>query len=441
MLEILSGLSCALDLVEGQMEGHAIRTALFSQKVGQALGLSESQTRSLVLAALLKDTGCSASSGRVHRIFAGDDHLAKTVVKFIDWSSPYRSFTSSLKYAGPNGDYRGWFNRLSRGFRWPQKVMHEIAEARRRQGAEMASELGCPAEVSQAIRCLDEHWDGRGAPQGLSGEQIPLAARIVGAAQTFDVFASRFGMTAAFAVLTERHGSWFDPQVVQATESFSYDRDFWNEYSHLLRAGARVMPGLEADTAATEPQIDLVCSVFARIIDAKSSFGAGHSTRVAALASSIAAELGFDPARLNTLWRAACLHDIGKLGVPHVILDKASRLSPAEASALRGQVRYTQLVLQPIPGFERVSEVAFAHNEALDGSGFWRGLSAGDLDLDQQVLAVADMFDALVSERPYKPVLAPEAALDAITEAGARDFDFRLIQALELSVLRLSRIA
>jgi HD-GYP domain-containing protein (c-di-GMP phosphodiesterase class II) len=431
MLEILSGLSCALDLVEGQSEGHAIRTALFSRRIAAAIGLSESQQKTLILASLLKDTGCSACSARVHRIFKGDDHLARTVVRFIDWSSPWRSFTSSIRYSGPNGRWTSWLPNLSRGFSWPQKVMQEVGEARRRQGAEMAAELGCSSEVSQIIRTLDEHWDGRGAPQNLRGEQIPLGARIVGMGQVFDAFAARFGMTAAFAVLQERSSTWFDPVLVQSTKAFSYEREFWNDYSCLLRTGARTMPGVGGEPPATERQIDAICTTFARIIDAKSAFSAGHSPRVAAIAYAIASELGLDPDRRADIRRAGLLHDIGKLGVPSAVLDKSDRLTPAESSAFRAQVRYTQLVLRPIRGFDRIAHIAFAHHEGLDGSGFWRGLSPSELDLDQQILAVSDFYDALVSERPYKQVVTPSTAFQAIAAKAGEGLDPRVLDILE----------
>ncbi|MCG9895186.1 MAG: HD domain-containing protein [Fimbriimonadaceae bacterium] len=410
LVRLLSGLSLSLDLVEGHHPGHAIRVARFAMLLARPLELSPEQVRVLVLAALLKDSGCSAAAHRVHRIFGGDDRLAATVVKFTDWSNPYRAVKSALIYGDKEDGWGGLGMRLARGFHWPRRVMQEIGEARRLHGSQVAAELGCPPEVAQAIRCLDEHFDGSGAPQGLRGEEIPLAARILTLAQTFDEFAVRFGLTVALRMLAERSGSWFDSDLVAAVDTFSYSAEFWEDWETMIETPPRGLdlPGDVDDL--DEDRLDLVCSTFARIIDAKSVFTAGHSSRVARMAAATGRRLGHDPLRVAELRRAGWLHDIAKLGVPTAVLDKPGRLSGDEASAIRATISFTRDLLHPLPGLERVGEIAWVHHRMLDDAGVWRGLTADSLDQDQQILALADMFDASVSERPYKtPLTSAEA--------------------------------
>lgn len=89
--------------------------------------------------------------------------------------------------------------------------------------------LDLPDQTQLAIRSLDEHWDGRGYPASLAGEEIPLRARISGLAQAVEVFFCAYGVDAAHAMARERRGGWFDPQLVDALEAVRRDRGFWGE--------------------------------------------------------------------------------------------------------------------------------------------------------------------------------------------------------------------
>jgi putative nucleotidyltransferase with HDIG domain len=155
------------------------------------------------------------------------------------------------------------------------------------------------------------------------------------------------------------------------------------------------------------------------IVDAKSSFTAAHSSRVTEVAVELGMLFGFDQDRLRTLRRAALLHDIGKLGVPNSILEKPGRLDGDEYLRVQQHPRHSFEILKPIRAFHRVADIASAHHERLDGKGYWRGLTASELDLDMRILAVADVFDALSAERPYREALPlPEVFAIMDREAG-----------------------
>jgi response regulator RpfG family c-di-GMP phosphodiesterase len=232
--EILAALSHALDLVEGQPKGHAVRTCLLASRIAEEMALSDCDRDSLYFAALLKDSGCSSNSARIHKIFGGDEMLVKQGVKTVDWSSPLES----IKYAiGATERGNGVVSKLRRmlgNLGPPAKVMDEVTLARCTQGAAIARKLRFEEAVAQAVEHLDEHWDGRGSPRHLRGSEIPLLARILGLAQTLEVFFTTFGLTAAMDMLNRREGTWFDPETVQAARSLSDDDGFWE----LLRAHA-----------------------------------------------------------------------------------------------------------------------------------------------------------------------------------------------------------
>jgi HD-GYP domain-containing protein (c-di-GMP phosphodiesterase class II) len=117
---------------------------------------------------------------------------------------------------------------------------------------------------------------------------------------------------------------------------------------------------------------------------------------------------------LGELRRAALLHDIGKLAVSNRILDKPGRLTHAEFELIKEHPLFTEWVLERVSCFQSLAPVAGAHHERLDGGGYPRGLGADDLTMPMRVLAVADVYEALTAERPYRNALSDADALDLI---------------------------
>lgn len=417
--DILSALSYALDLVEGQSMGHAVRTCLISMRIAERLGMAEEERADLYFAALLKDAGCSTNSVKIHQSF-GDDLEAKRAVKLIDWTKKLDCLVYGLKTVHRDRPLPERFQRVADLLGDPEAGMVEMTRVRCDRGAQIAIRLGFGLAVADAIRSLDEHWDGFGAPLGLRGEQIPVFARILGFAQTLDVMVQAVGRHAAYRTMRRRSGRWFDPAVATAATSFAGDEAFWSG----LGAESRVT-ALELATPATvrlagETGIETTCDAFAEIIDAKSSFTASHSTRVTRYAVEMGRMLGFGAERLAILRRAGLLHDIGKLGVPTAVLEKPGKLSDAEFGSIRAHPTNTERILGMIRGFDRVTEIAAAHHERLDGRGYHRGVPGERLDVDMRILAVADVFDALSAERPYRGALEMAEVFSIMErEAGA----------------------
>ncbi|RYG25010.1 HD domain-containing protein [bacterium] len=428
--DILSALSYALDLVEGQSVGHAVRTCLISMRIAERLGLTEAEQADLYFAALLKDAGCSTNSVQIHINF-GDDHGAKKAVKLIDWTKKLDCLVFGLKTVHRDKSLPERLRRMVQTLNDPEAGMVEMTRTRCDRGAQIALQLGFGTPVAEAVRSLDEHWDGFGAPFGLKGEAVPILARILGLAQTLDVLVQATGRHAGFRTIRKRSGRWFDPIVVQAALSLEHDEVFWQTMGDDARNRA-----LELATPATvrmvgEAGIDATCDAFASIIDAKSSFTASHSQRVTQYALDMGEMLGFDDARMAVLRRAGLLHDIGKLGVPTSVLEKPGKLTDAEFGIVRSHPLNTERILSMIDGFGRVTEVAAAHHERLDGRGYHRGIPAEMLDTDMRTLAVADVFDALSAERPYRGAL-PMAEVFAIMEReGGAALDLDLVRLLK----------
>ena len=396
-------------------------------RLAAELELSASDRSDLFYALLLKDAGCSANANRMAALFGSDDRAAKASSKLIDWSSPRAAFMWSLRTVAPGAGLRRRLALLS-GIRDEGDVTRKFMEARCDRGAEIARMLFLSEHTAAAIRCLDEHWDGRGMPDGLRGEEIPLAARVLCLAQTVEVFHAAGGVKAARAAAKSRRGRWFDPCLVDAFLRFCDDREFWNA---LEAPDISAWEPPDLALAGDDDRLDRIAEAFARVIDAKSPFTARHSQRVAEISDGIAAVLGFQLTERRILRRAGLLHDIGKLAISNLILDKPDKLTDEEFRAIQTHPVHTLRILERAPCFAELADLAANHHEKLDGSAYPRGLTAQHLDLPMRVLAVAGVYEALTAERPYRGPLSPDEALAIIDREVPHRLDNDVRQALE----------
>ena len=409
---VIGALSYALDLTEGQPMGHAARSCLIGMRIAEAIGLPEPQRGSLFYALLMKDLGCSSNAARISNLFDGDDRDVKRGFKLIDPDDPIAAARHTATHAASSRRVIGRARRLARIMRVRNDATRRFIEIRCERGAEIASMVGLGDEAAEAIGALDEHWNGSGHPRGLAGDAIPLLGRILCLAQTVEVFFNARGREAAYEMARRRRRRWFDPALVDALGSFERDFEFWGRVAgpDPVREVARAEPG-DVPDRADGAALDVIAEGFARVIDAKSPYTARHSEGVARFAVGIGTQLGFPAPELSDLRRAGLLHDIGKLGVSNLILDKPAKLDANEWQAMRLHTEYSLRILQRVPAFRPLAEVAASHHERMDGRGYHRGIRAGELPLAARVLAVADVFEALTADRPYRAGMPVEKAL------------------------------
>ena len=160
--------------------------------------------------------------------------------------------------------------------------------------------------------------------------------------------------------------------------------------------------------------------MFANIVDSKSEFTYRHSLGVKAVAALLAEVQHLDDAERESVILAALLHDLGKLRVDDSMLEKPGPFDERERLIMHRHCFDTWQLLHRIRGFEEIAHIASMHHETLDGLGYPRGLSASDLPRAARLIAVADVFQALVQNRPYRQPLPLSAALDVMTQMVVR---------------------
>ena len=438
--DILGALGHALDLTEGQPLGHCQRCAWIGVHVGREIGLDEASLAELYYTVLLKDLGCSSNAARICELFLADDLTFKRDFKLVDGSMGAAlrfTIAQTARGSGVAERFRSVLHVLQ-----SRDVTRDLIETRCHRGADIAAKLRFPAAVQDGVRSLDERWDGTGKPEGLIGPAIPLYSRVALLAQVADVFLAEVGADEAAARVEARSGTWFDPGIVRAFLRVSAQPGFWDPLTedHGDPAALAAIAPIAARMPVDADYLDDIAAAFADVIDAKSPFTAGHSQRVMLFSDMIAEELGVSAEHRRWLRRAALLHDIGKLGVSNKILDKPGNPDEAEWAAIRRHPVLGRRLLAKVPVLADTALVAGTHHERLDGRGYPDGAAAPDLGLDSRIASVADVFDALSAERPYRGAMPIPKALGIMDPDVGAAFDEECFAALSSALGRAGMI-
>lgn len=166
-------------------------------------------------------------------------------------------------------------------------------------------------------------------------------------------------------------------------------------------------------------------------IEAKDPYTKGHTARVSMYATGIGVAYGLEPNRLALLKKAADLHDIGKIGIKERLINKSGKLTDTEYSSIKDHVEVGENILAPITYLQDTLPIIRSHHERWDGAGYPDGLKEKECPLEGRILALADAFDAMTSQRSYnKPLTFEEAAL-RVREASGSQFDPGVVEAFE----------
>ncbi|MBU4261854.1 MAG: HD domain-containing protein [Proteobacteria bacterium] len=187
-------------------------------------------------------------------------------------------------------------------------------------------------------------------------------------------------------------------------------------------SNARLIEDMEHLTLGT-------IEALARTVDAKSSWTSGHSERVAETAVKIARAMGWADKQVETLFRGGLLHDIGKIGIPLAILDKPDKLTDAEYTKVKDHPAIGAKILEPIKAYADIIPMVIQHHERYDGKGYPNGLAGQAIDINARILAVADVYDALISSRPYRQGWIEDKVISLLKNEASRQFDPDVVEA------------
>jgi HD-GYP domain-containing protein (c-di-GMP phosphodiesterase class II) len=413
LAELVASMSLATDLGLGQPMEHVLRSCVLGLRIAEDLELGESERAVVYYVALLAWLGCHADAHEQSAWF-GDDielradkHLADSVgARFI------------LSHVGRGEPPPRRALRLGSLLVSGRDAMAAMETTHCMIAGLFAMRLGLGTEVRDGLQHVFGRWDGRGTPAGIAGEEIALSARIVVVADIVESFRRLGGTPAAVEVARRRAGGQFDPGLAEhvwenadALLGGLDDATGWDAAIAAEPALARRMSGVELDSAL---------AAIADFADLKSPYTTGHSRGVAARAASAALRAGLGEPVADELRRAGLIHDVGRLGVSNTIWDKPGPLSETEMERVRMHPYLTQRTFSRSRRLAALAEVAAAHHERLDGSGYPRALAGGALSPEARILAAADAYQAMTEPRPHRPARSPDDAARQLREDVSR---------------------
>jgi diguanylate cyclase (GGDEF)-like protein/putative nucleotidyltransferase with HDIG domain len=222
-------------------------------------------------------------------------------------------------------------------------------------------------------------------------------------------------------------------EIYSRIEQFA--RSLAETESSSKRTGANGTSAISSADPSREPSFEPLPAIvmdtltsLALAVDAKDQFTQGHSQKVSSYAVLIAEAIGLQGPEIEEVRLGAMLHDVGKVGIMESILNKNGPLNPDEWEAMKRHVEYGGKLLEPLRGTENVRKMVAHHHEFFDGSGYPEGLSGNQIPLGARIIAIADAYDTITSERTYKKARTPEEAFQELGRCGNAQFDPELVR-------------
>jgi putative nucleotidyltransferase with HDIG domain len=231
------------------------------------------------------------------------------------------------------------------------------------------------------------------------------------------------------AACSPEHGSQLEELISKAFEAVLDSKQSGRNKSILYNTSNNHIDGDLQQSVQSKIKEAYISSTYAlaATIDAKDHYTYGHSNNVAELSVALAVELGFEGEDLQLIHNAGLLHDIGKVGIPESVLLKKGFLTTTEMDTMRSHVVQSINIIKHIPNLVDTIPIIISHHEKFDGQGYPRGISGENIPILGRVICIADAFDAMTTDRPYRKGLSVEQALYELKKHAGTQFDPQLV--------------
>jgi HD-GYP domain-containing protein (c-di-GMP phosphodiesterase class II) len=423
LADLLAALSIVADMGFGLPPQEAMRSCLVATAIGRKLGLPERDVHDAFYTALLMHIGCVSFSHETAALFGNEVTLTRAVA-MTNLGDP-QDYVETLVPEATRGLEPATRDRLAAAIISHGPTFGRLYDTGSCEVArETARRVGLPESTQRALYEAPESWQGGGAPRGLKGDEIAISSRVARVACDAAFFDDIGDVSLAADAVRERAGSLLDPSIADA---------FVANASYLLEEASAGDPRERILEVEPEPVVERhrdelpeVAAAFGDAVDLKSPFFHGHSREVARLAVAAAENMGLDSASVERLRIASLLHDIGRVGISDVVWEKPGPLTAAEWEQVRMHPYHSERILATSTTLRPISNIAGAHHERLDGSGYHRGCKGSEIKPLARILAAADTFAAMTRSRPHRAGMDTDQAADELkgeSKAGKLDAD------------------
>jgi len=396
LIELLSVLSDVMDFIMPEVVAHGKEVASIAAQLALELDLPPAERQDIVYAAILHDIGTAGLTGKERSEafnfeFVNPHHHANIGYQLVKSFTPFRRVAELIRF-------------------------HHA-----------------PHSPTDELYC---RHDPELVPRG--SHLIHLADRIaVLVKPNLPILNQR---EAILQTILEQRGRLFRPELVDLFESLAAKESFWLDFQYETRKNSFFKKYLTDPVEMTRSEIYSLADFFRRLIDFRSRFTSAHSYGVSACAVQLAGMIGFSENERQLVNIAGFVHDLGKISVPLEILEKPGPLTKLEVDIVRTHPYYGFKILEDIPFFSQINMWGSMHHEVLDGTGYPFRLKSGELPLGSRVMAVADIFTALMENRPYRNSLDLKSTLGIMQElAMARKIDLTIVRLLQENADVLAR--
>ncbi|MZP31457.1 HD domain-containing protein [Heliobacterium undosum] len=293
------------------------------------------------------------------------------------------------------------------------------ADAHSQKGYELLKDIGNFENIAKIILHHHDYWEHQRERNALTrlSDIIHLADRLeILLTEDYILHQRKSSMDQ----LNAYFGTMFRPELKEVLHELAGRESFWLDLAspYVEDLSLRMISPDIVESSCEYTDLKKLFMIFALIIDRKSQFTLHHSRLVASSSVHLASLAGFSPSGIAQIEVAGLLHDLGKLSIPESILEKPGALTAEEYDVIKRHPYHTYHILQRLPGYSQLAEWAAFHHERPNGTGYPFRIGGSDLPLGSRIIAVADVFSALIEDRPYRPGMGRDKIETILTQSA-----------------------